>query len=41
MLLRANAFDDVATVSQIEAVILRGEHYDRAALDAVLADLEG
>ena len=40
VLLRANAFDDVAALSQIEAVILRGEYYDRAALDAVLADLE-
>jgi len=41
VLLRANAFDDVAALSQIEAVILRGTYYDRAALDAVLADLEG
>jgi imidazolonepropionase-like amidohydrolase len=40
VLLRAHAFDDVAALSQIEAVILRGVHYDRAALDAVLADLE-
>jgi imidazolonepropionase-like amidohydrolase len=41
VLLRANAFDDVAALSQIAAVILHGVHYDRAALDAVLADLEG
>ena len=32
--------DGYADLSQIEAVILRGVHYDRAALDAVLADLE-
>jgi hypothetical protein len=37
--LHANAFDDIAALSQIEAVILRGELYDRATLDAVLDDL--
>lgn len=41
VLLRANAFDDIAALSQVEAVILRGEHLDRKALDAVLTDLEG
>ena len=40
VLLRANAFEDVDALSEIEAVILRGKHYDRASLDAVLADLE-
>lgn len=41
VLLHANAFDDIAALSQIEAVILRGELYDRATLDAVLAGLDG
>jgi imidazolonepropionase-like amidohydrolase len=41
VLLHANAFEDISALSQIEAVILRGELYDRATLDAVLAGLDG
>lgn len=40
VLLRENAFADLAALGTIEAVVLRGELLDRARLDRTLADLE-
>lgn len=39
VLLRGNAFEDLAAIDEIEAVVLRGRLLDRAALDRVLAGL--
>ena len=41
LLLGADAFEDLAALDAIEGVVLRGDYLDRAALDAVLAGLEG
>ncbi len=40
VLLRQNAFDDLAALDGIEAVVLRGRLLDRAELDVLLAELE-
>jgi len=40
VLLRANPLDDVGAVRQIESVFLRGKHFDRAALDALLREAQ-
>lgn len=40
VLLRENPLEDIAHVSGIEAVWLRGRHLDRSALDALLAKIE-
>lgn len=41
VLLRENAFEDLAALSAIEGIVLRGRYLDRAELDAVLKRLEG
>lgn len=38
LLVRANPLEDVRNAAQIEAVFLKGRHYDRAALDGLLAE---
>jgi imidazolonepropionase-like amidohydrolase len=40
VLVRADPLADVANASQIEAVFLRGRHFDRAALDAMLEEVK-
>lgn len=40
VLLNRNPLDDVSATSDIDAVILAGGHYDRAALDAMLESVE-
>jgi hypothetical protein len=40
LLLRANPLADIRNVGEIEGVFLRGLHYDRAALDKMLADVK-
>jgi imidazolonepropionase-like amidohydrolase len=41
VLLRRNAFESLAALDEIEAVVLRGDLLDRARLDEVLGGLEG
>jgi imidazolonepropionase-like amidohydrolase len=41
LVLRSNPLDDVGHASQIEAVFLRGRHFDRAALDGLLEAARG
>ncbi|MEO1510915.1 MAG: amidohydrolase family protein [Planctomycetota bacterium] len=36
VLLRRNPLEDITATREIEGVVLRGEHFDRAALDAML-----
>lgn len=38
VLVNANPLEDVANARQIEGVFLRGKHYDRAAIDELLAE---
>lgn len=40
VLLRGNAFESLDALDQIEGVVLRGRHLDRAELDSVLESLE-
>ena len=39
VLLRADPMADIANAAQIQAVLVRGVHYDRSALDKMLADV--
>ena len=39
LLLAANPLQDVAYLSRIHAVILKGRHLDRAALDRMLSEV--
>ena len=41
VLLRANPLDDIRFTATIDAVIAQGQLYDRAALDALLRNVEG
>jgi imidazolonepropionase-like amidohydrolase len=40
VIFRANPFDSLSALDEIEGVILRGRHLDRAGLDDVLRNLE-
>ena len=40
VLLNANPLDDISQTQNIEAVILRGNVFDRAKLDELLKDFE-
>jgi hypothetical protein len=40
VLFRENPFDSLSALDEIEAVILRGRHLDRVALDGILRSLE-
>jgi len=40
VLVRGDPLADVAAAAEVEAVVLRGRHLDRAALDALLAEAE-
>lgn len=41
VLLERNPLEDIAAVRRIDTVVMRGQVYDRAALDALLADTKG
>lgn len=41
VLLRVNPLEDIRNARQVEAVFLRGQYFDRARLDAMLADVRG
>jgi len=41
VLLRANPLEDIANASEIEGVFLRGEYFDRSALDGLLDKARG
>jgi imidazolonepropionase-like amidohydrolase len=40
VLLRANPLEDIRNTTKIDAVVLRGQHLNRARLDALLRDAE-
>ena len=40
VLLEANPLDDIANVSRVRAIMVRGKPYDRPTLDAMLRDVE-